>query len=435
MRLSKYFLPLLREDPAGADIISHKLMLRAGMIKQSCAGIYSWLPLGLKILHNIQNIVRKNLNTAGCVELLMPCIQSANLWHESSRYDDYGKEMLKIQDRHGHAMLFGPTNEELITDIFRSSIRSYKDLPKNFYQIQWKFRDEIRPRFGVMRSREFLMKDAYSFDIDATGAQKSYNLMYDTYLRIFKDLGLKIVPVQADNGAIGGSLSHEFHIIAPSGDSTIYYDNTQFTPYDTNQDLSLQRLASICIVTAEKHNNNDIKIEQDRLSIIRGIEVGHIFYFGTKYSNLMHANVQLADGKSAAVEMGSYGIGISRIIGAIIEASHDQYGIIWPFSIAPFKVSIINLLANNKITQKMAEHIYQMLLQQDIEVLLDDTINQAGSKLATHNLIGIPYQVIIGKNFINDEIIEFRTRHDNSMQLLTLSALINQLTTIFGTKV
>lgn len=430
MRLSQYFLPLLKEDPAGAEIISHKLMLRAGMIKQACAGIYNWLPLGIKVLQNIQDIVRKNMNAAQCIELLMPCIQPASLWKESSRYNAYGKEMLKIKDRHDNDLLFGPTNEELITDIFRSYIQSYKDLPKNFYHIQWKFRDEIRPRFGVMRSREFIMKDAYSFDIDQTSAIQSYNLMYLTYLKIFKDLGLKVIPVQADNGAIGGKLSHEFHIITATGDSKIYYDSTKFNPFDYNQDLSLNKLEQLYIVTEDKHKTDQNQISNDKISTISGIEVGHIFYFGTKYSELMKACIQMQNGKLTAVEMGSYGIGISRLIGAIIEANHDQYGIIWPQNVAPFKVSVINLLPNNDKCKQISNQLYQILTQQKTDALLDDTSSSAGHKLAAHDLIGIPYQIIIGKNFIETATIEFKYRHNQQLQKLSIDALINQLTEI-----
>ncbi|KJV55868.1 proline--tRNA ligase [Orientia chuto str. Dubai] len=430
MRLSQYFLPLLKEDPAGAEIISHKLMLRAGMLKQACTGIYNWLPLGIKVLHKIQGIIRKNMDAAQCIELLMPCIQPASLWKESFRYDAYGKEMLKIKDRHDNDLIFGPTNEELITDIFRSYIQSYKDLPKNFYHIQWKFRDEIRPRFGTLRSREFLMKDAYSFDIDQASAIQSYNLMYLTYLKIFKDLGLNVIPVQADNGAIGGKLSHEFHIITATGDNKIYYDSTKFDPFDYNQDLSLDRLEQLYIVAEDKHRINQNHILADKISIVSGIEVGHIFYFGTKYSELMNACIQIQNGKLKAVEMGSYGIGISRLIGAIIEANHDQYGIVWPQNIAPFNVSIINLLPNNDKCAKVANQLYQILIQQNIESLLDDTSNSAGYKLATHDLIGIPYQIIIGKNFTETAIIELKYRHNCQIQQLSIDVLINQLTEI-----
>ncbi|MDX1580500.1 MAG: proline--tRNA ligase, partial [Alphaproteobacteria bacterium] len=347
MRLSRYFLPTLKETPSEAQIVSHRLMLRAGMVRQSAAGIYSWLPMGFRVLRKIEQIVREEQDRAGAQELLMPTIQSADLWRESGRYDDYGKEMLRITDRHERDLLYGPTNEELITDIFRDNVRSYKDLPLNLYHIQWKFRDEIRPRFGVMRGREFLMKDNYSFDLDQEGARNSYFNMFVAYLRTFARLGLPTVPVRADSGAIGGDLSHEFHILAETGESQVFYDSA-FEAYSLDQLANADRglaeeLADLYAAADEMHKPEACDLPEEKLRHRRGIEVGHIFYFGTKYSEAMRAVVAGPDGEQIPVEMGSYGVGVSRLVGAIIEASHDDRGIIWPEAVAPFKVGLINL--------------------------------------------------------------------------------------------
>ena len=352
MRLSSYFLPTLKETPNDAQIASHRLMLRAGMIKQSAAGIYSWLPLGHRVLQKIIQIVREEQDKAGAQELLMPTIQSAELWHESGRYDDYGKEMLRITDRHKRELLYGPTNEELITDIFRSSIRSYRDLPLNLYHIQWKFRDEIRPRFGVMRGREFLMKDAYSFDLTKEDSDKAYQTMFVAYLRTFARMGLRAIPMRADPGAIGGnqSHSHEFHVLAETGESDVYYDKAfdNFTLQDmADADLeTANKLQSLYAAAEEEHDPDNMPIGHDDVQTGKGIEVGHIFQFGTKYSEPMGATVTTPDGDQVPVEMGSYGVGVSRLVGAIIEANHDDNGIIWPESVAPFKVVIINMRTN-----------------------------------------------------------------------------------------
>ena len=343
MRLSRYFLPLLKETPSEAQIVSHQLMLRAGMIRQSSAGIYSWLPLGYKVLRKIEQIVREEMDAAGCHEVLMPSIQPAEIWQESGRYNAYGPEMLRIRDRHDRQMLYGPTHEEVITDIFRRSIKSYKDLPQNLYQIQWKFRDEVRPRFGVMRGREFLMKDNYSFDLNAEGAVKSYNTMFLAYLKTFKRMGLTAIPMRAETGPIGGDLSHEFQILAETGESAAYYD-AAFEDIDfMADDLDIEQLMSLYAATDDQHDPAACPVPADRLRSGRGIEVGHIFCFGTKYSKSMGAVVMGPDGEEVPVEMGSYGIGVSRLVGALIEAFHDDNGIIWPEGVAPFDLGLINL--------------------------------------------------------------------------------------------
>lgn len=407
MRLSNYFLPLLKENPSEAQITSHRLMLRSGMIRQLSAGVYNWLPLGLMTLRNIEQIIREEMNKIGNMELLMPTIQPAELWQESGRYEDYGKEMLRITDRHERAMLYGPTNEEVITDIFRSNCRSYKDLPKRLYHIQWKFRDEIRPRFGVMRGREFLMKDSYSFDLDYEGAKKAYFDHHAAYLKTFERMGMKAVPVRADSGAIGGDLSHEFHIIAETGESALFYTD----------DLSYA-------VTDEKH---DAKSAPSNLNEARGIEVGHIFYFGTKYSKAMGAEVVNSKGESVTVEMGSYGIGVSRLVGAIIEASHDQAGIIWPESVAPFRAGLINLKAGDAVTDKFAEEIYAALQKAGVTVLYDDTDERAGAKFAAMDLIGLPWHIIIGPRGAASRTAELKNRKTGEKQELSAESLLAKL--------
>jgi len=423
MRLSKYFLPVLKEDPAEAQVISHRLMLRSGMIRQQCAGIYTWLPLGLKVLKNIENIVRRNMDQTGALEILMPCIQPASLWIESGRFENYGKEMLRFQDRHDNTLLFGPTNEDMITDIFRKNIQSYKDLPKNLYHIQWKFRDEIRPRFGVMRGREFLMKDAYSFNIDPESAVRTYNQMYLAYMQTFRDMGLFAIPVVADNGPIGGKISHEFHIIAETGESTLYYDK-KFKDIAENSEFNINELQALYAVAEEKYNPAECPLPESEIATSKGIEVGHIFYIGDKYSKAMNAFVSDDTGQRVAVEMSSYGIGISRLVAAIIEASHDQKGIIWPKNIAPFLVSVINVNMQDSKCTELAENIYKQLTALKIEVLYDDTNERAGSKFATHDLIGSPYQIIIGpKNAINNRV-ELKNRSSGTVEVLTVEEVI-----------
>ncbi|MFN9164053.1 MAG: proline--tRNA ligase [Alphaproteobacteria bacterium] len=435
MRVSRFFMPLLRETPAEAQIVSHRFMLRAGLIRQASAGIYSWLPLGHRVLRKIEQIVREEQDRAGAIELLMPTLQSAELWRESGRYEAYGKEMLRIKDRHDRDLLYGPTKEELITEIFRSSVRSYKDLPRNLYHIQWKFRDEIRPRFGVMRGREFLMKDAYSFDIDADGARKSYNRMFVAYLRTFARLGLKAVPMKADTGPIGGDLSHEFIVLAETGESQVYChrdlvdmpvpDNVDFqgdlTPY-------INQRTSLYAATEEKHDADAFAaIPEDKRLAARGIEVGHIFYFGTKYSKPMNAKVAGPKGEDVLVEMGSYGIGVSRLVGAIIEASHDETGIIWPESVAPFRVGLISLKADDPTTREVCEDLYAKLGAAGVDVLYDDTEERAGAKFSTFDLIGLPWQVIVGPRGLAAGQVEIKNRRTGERQNLAPEAAVNLL--------
>jgi len=438
MRMSQFFLPVLKDTPAEAQIVSHRLMLRAGMIRQSSAGIYSWLPLGIRVLKKIEQIVREEQDAAGAQELLMPTIQPADLWRESGRYDDYGLEMLRITDRHERDMLFGPTNEELITDIFRGSIRSYRQLPLNLYHIQWKFRDEVRPRFGIMRGREFLMKDAYSFDLDAEASRHAYNKMFVAYLRTYERMELKAIPMQADTGPIGGDLSHEFIILADTGESEVYChaDYLDFQAPDANvaydDDLSpvIEHWTSRYAATDEKHDpaRFDAEVPKDRQISTRGIEVGHIFYFGNKYSKPMGAMVMNADGIEVPVEMGSYGIGVSRLVGAIIEASHDDDGIIWPAAVAPFHVGLINLKVGDNACDAAAGEIYQKLRNAGVDVLLDDTEGRAGGKFATLDLIGLPWQVIVGPRGVKSGLVEVKERRTGQRQELSVDAAIMAVT-------
>ncbi|MFD1330576.1 proline--tRNA ligase [Methylopila musalis] len=438
MRVSRYFMPILREAPKEAEIVSHRLMLRSGMIRQEAAGIYAWLPLGLRVLNNITRVIREEQERAGSVELLMPTIQLAELWRESGRYDAYGKEMLRIRDRHDREMLYGPTNEEMVTEIFRSSVRSYKDLPKNLYHIQWKFRDEVRPRFGVMRSREFLMKDGYSFDLDAAGARVSYNRMVVAYLRTFARLGLKAIPMAADTGPIGGDLSHEFIILAKTGESEVFChsDYLDFpTPeatvnFDDPAELQAEvdRWTSLYAATEEKHDEAAFAAvpEEKRLSA-RGIEVGHIFYFGTKYSESMKAYVTGPDGKDTPVHMGSYGIGPSRLAAAIIEAGHDDAGIIWPDAVAPFKVGLVNLKPGDQATDAACDDIYAKLTSQGIDVLYDDTDDRAGAKFATMDLIGLPWRLVVGPKGLAAGTVELKRRDGGAAEALSIESALARL--------
>jgi prolyl-tRNA synthetase len=438
MRLSRYFLPILRETPKEAEIVSHRLMLRAGMIRQESAGIYAWLPLGLKVLNKVNAIVREEQNRSGAVELLMPTIQSADLWRESGRYDAYGKEMLRIRDRHERDMLFGPTNEEMITEIFRGYVRSYKDLPMNLYHIQWKFRDEVRPRFGVMRSREFLMKDAYSFDLDQAGAVHSYNKMFVAYLRTFARMGLKAIPMRADTGPIGGNLSHEFIILASTGESEVFshadYLDYEIPSEDTNFDdiQGLQGIVdkwtSLYAATSEMHDEAAFNaVPEDKKMSARGIEVGHIFYFGTKYSEPMGAKVMGPDGQERPVHMGSYGIGPSRLIAAIIEASHDENGIIWPEGVAPFDVAILNLKVGDSGTDAASEQLYRELSAAGRDVLYDDRDERPGGKFATADLIGVPWQILIGPKGLAEGKVELKNRATGERELLPLEGVAARL--------
>ena len=429
MKYSKFFLPTLKNVPADAEIISHQLMIRSGMIKQSSAGIYSWLPLGLLVLRKIEQIVREEQNIAGAVEILMPTIQSSDLWIKSGRYEDYGKELLRIKDRSDRVMLYGPTNEELATDIFQSYINSYKDLPKNLYHIQWKFRDELRPRFGVMRGREFLMKDNYSFDLSEEKAKISYNKMFTAYIKTFLRLGLTPISLRANTGPIGGDLSHEFQILAKTGESTLYYDKDLESLDPKN--LNPEKLQSYYAAVDDLHNDKDCPISRDQLKISKGIEVGHIFYFGTKYSEKLGAYVQNSKGENVPVHMGSYGIGVSRLVGAIIEAFHDQKGIVWPIPVSPFHVSVMNLMPDDNLCLSMANKIYKKLLSRKIEVLYDDRNVSIGKKLSDNDLIGIPYQIIIGSKNIKENLIEVKNRKDNNIKKINpdkcIDFIIDQL--------
>ncbi len=437
MRLSRYFLPLLKETPKEAEIISHQLMLRAGMIKQQAAGSYTWLPLGFKVLNKIVRIIEEEQNRSGAVQLLMPTLQSADLWRESGRYDAYGKEMLRIQDRHERDMLFGPTNEEMITDVFRTYVRSYKDLPLNLYHIQWKFRDEVRPRFGTMRSREFLMKDAYSFDLDEAGAKKAFQRMFVAYLRTFYRLGLTGIPMRADTGPIGGDMSYEFHVLADTGESAVFLDagllEKPIPAIDTDFDGDLESIfkdwTSLFAATDEMTTEEEFRaaVAGNRQLAARGIEVGHIFYFGTKYSEPMGARVMGPDGKEVTVHMGSYGIGPTRLVPAIIEASHDENGIIWPVSVAPFEAVLINLKVGDAESDAAVARLERELEAAGIDLLVDDRDQGAGGKFATADLIGIPFQLIVGPRGLKEGVVEIKHRKSGERETLPLAAAVDRL--------
>ncbi len=439
MRLSQYFLPILKENPKEAEIVSHRLMLRAGMIRQQSAGIYSWLPLGKRVLDKVNDIIRQEQNRAGAHEILMPTIQSADLWNESGRYDDYGKEMLRINDRQDRPMLYGPTNEEMVTDIFRSYVRSYKELPLNLYHIQTKFRDEIRPRFGTMRSREFIMKDAYSFDLNKEDAEFAYYKMFTAYLRTFDRLGLRAIPMRADTGPIGGDLSHEFIILADTGESEVFC-HKKFLGFDIpEEDVDFSDRAKMKAIfdewteyyaaTSEMHDEAAFgAIDASEQVSDRGIEVGHIFYFGTKYSAKMGAKVMGPDGREHEVHMGSYGIGPTRLVPAIIEASHDDNGIIWPESVAPFDVGIINMKVGDETCDEASMKIYSELQKAGLDVLIDDRDERAGGKFATADLIGVPEQIVVGPRGMKTGEVEVKNRKSGERESLTLEAAINKLT-------
>jgi len=430
MRLSRYFMPILRETPKEAEIVSHRLMLRAGMIRQEAAGIYAFLPLGFRVLQKVCAIVREEQDRSGAIELLMPTIQSADLWRESGRYEAYGKEMLRIKDRHERDMLYGPTNEEMITEIFRAYVRSYKDLPLNLYHIQWKFRDEVRPRFGLMRGREFLMKDAYSFDLDFEGAKHAYNRMFVAYLRTFARLGLRSIPMVAESGPIGGNLSHEFIILAETGESEVFCHRDYLgfdvpgPDVDFNHVGRLQSIVdkwtSLYAATSEKHDVAAFKaLPSDKRVSARGIEVGHIFYFGTKYSEPMKAVVTGHDGIERPVHMGSYGIGPSRLVAAIIEASHDEAGIVWPEPVAPFKVMILNLKQGGVDTDKACEELYAAFTGNGVDTLYHDLDERPGAKFATADLIGVPWQILVGPRSLAEGKVEVKRRADGQRELMT----------------
>jgi prolyl-tRNA synthetase len=428
MRLSRYFLPLLKETPAEAQIVSHQLMLRAGMVRQSSAGIYSWLPLGLRVLKKVEQIVREEMDAAGCNELLMPTVQPCDLWQESGRLDDYGKEMLRITDRHDRPMLYGPTHEEVVTDIFRRSVKSYRDLPINLYQIQWKFRDEVRPRFGVMRGREFFMKDNYSFDLDFEGAKRSYDNMFVAYLKTFRRMGLTAIPMRAATGAIGGDMSHEFQVLAATGESEVFYD-IAFEEIDfLRDDLDVEELKALYAATVEKHDPAKCPVPGDRLRSGRGIEVGQIFYFGAKYSKPLGALVTGPDGQEVPVEMGSYGIGVSRLVGALIEVYHDEAGIVWPEPVAPYRVGLINLRPADDACSALVADLERKLIRAGIEPLIDDRDESAGAKFAAMDLIGLPWQAVVGPRGVKQGVVELKRRAGGERIELSPQALIEQLT-------
>jgi prolyl-tRNA synthetase len=438
MRLSRYFLPLLRETPKEAEIASHRLMLRAGMIRQEAAGIYAFLPFGFRVLQKVCAIVREEQDRSGAIELLMPTIQSAELWRESGRYEAYGKEMLRIKDRHDRDVLYGPTNEEMITEIFRSYVRSYKDLPLNLYHLQWKFRDEVRPRFGLMRGREFLMKDAYSFDLDFEGAKHAYNRMFVAYLRTFARMGLKAIPMVAESGPIGGNLSHEFIILADTGESEVFCDSEYLNFEVPGPDLDFTHIGrlqaivdkwtSLYAATSEKHDAAAFaELGPGKGLSARGIEVGHIFYFGTKYSEPMKAVVTGPDGAERPVHMGSYGIGPSRLVAAIIEAFHDDAGIKWPESVAPFKAVILNLKQGGADTDPACEKLYAELTAKGIDTLYHDLDERPGSKFATADLIGIPWQILVGPRSLAEGKVEVKHRIDGQRELMPAADVLARL--------
>jgi prolyl-tRNA synthetase len=436
MRLSRYFLPVLKETPSEAQIVSHRLMLRAGLIRQEAAGIYAWLPLGIRVLKKIEQIVREEMNRAGAIEILMPTLQPSELWKETGRYDAYGPEMLRIKDRHDREMLYGPTNEDMVTEIFRSYVKSYKALPLNLYHIQWKFRDEVRPRFGVMRGREFLMKDAYSFDLTAEAARKSYNRMYVSYLRAFTRMGLTTIPMRAETGPIGGDLSHEFIVLAETGESQVYCHKDLLDmpvpgeDVDFDSDLSgiVQQRTDLYAATSDVHDEErfEKEVPEDKRVVARGIEVGQVFYFGTKYSVPMKALVTGPDGKDVPVEGGSYGIGVSRLVGALIEAFHDDNGIIWPESVAPFDMALINLKSGDAKCDAACEDLYAKLTAAGKDVLYDDRDDRPGGKFATADLIGLPWQLVIGPRGLEKGVVEVKNRATGVKEELSMDAVLNR---------
>ena len=442
MRLSRYFLPVLKENPSEAQIVSHRLMLRAGMIKQSAAGIYSWLPLGFKVLRKIENIVHEEQQRAGHIPMLMPTLQSADLWKESGRYDAYGPEMLRIKDRQDRDMLYGPTNEEMITDIFRSHVGSYKDLPLTLYHIQWKFRDEVRPRFGVMRGREFLMKDGYNFDLTKEDALHAYNRHLVSYLRSYERMGLQAIPMRADSGPIGGDDTHEFLVMAETGESEVFYDSqiTELNFGDREIDYdSIEQCQSVLEEFTSRYARTDEthdaalfeEIPEDRRRTARGIEVGQIFYFGTKYSEAMGATVQGPDGKPTPVHMGSHGIGVSRLVGAIIEASHDDKGIIWPEGVTPFHVGIVNLKQGDEEADTACQSLYDSITALGLEPLYDDRNERAGGKFATMDLIGLPWRITVGPRGLKNGVVELTSRRTGESEEMTPEAAVEKVAAIY----
>jgi len=442
MRLSRYFLPVLKETPAEAQIVSHRLMLRAGMIRQASAGIYSWLPLGYKVLRNIERIVHEEQTRAGHIPMLMPTLQSAELWRESGRYDAFGPEMLRIRDRHERDMLYGPTNEELITDIFRSYVTSYRDLPLTLYHIQWKFRDEIRPRFGVMRGREFLMKDGYNFDLTKEDALHAYNRHLVSYLRTYERMGLQAIPMRADSGAMGGDNTHEFLVLAETGESEVFYDSQitdlKFGDRDVDYDdmaqcqAVLEEFTSRYARTDETHDAALFEqVPEARRRQARGIEVGQIFYFGTKYSEPMGAFVDDGKGGRVPVHMGSHGIGVSRLAGAIIEASHDERGIVWPEGVTPFHAGIVNLRQGDSATDAACEGLYKALTAKGFEPLYDDTEERAGAKFATMDLIGLPWRITVGPRGLEKGVVELTSRRTGESEEMSVEAAVDRIAEIY----
>jgi prolyl-tRNA synthetase len=435
MRVSQYFLPLLKEDPKEAQIISHRTMLRAGMIKQEAAGIYTWLPLGMAVLRNIERIVAEELDKSGCIQLLMPTLQPTDLWKESGRYDALGKEMLRFNDRAERELLYSPTCEEMIVNNFRSFVKSYKQLPLNLYQIQWKFRDEVRPRFGVMRGREFLMKDGYSFHVSIEDAKREYANMYATYHRIFRRMGLVSIAVSADSGAIGGSLSHEFQVLAETGESAVYYDATFDDIRDGKVTMTDEQMRELYAAADELHVAEKCPIHEDKLRTARGIEVGHIFLLGSKYTDAMNVDVMDKDGKPLRVQMGTYGIGVSRLAGAIIEASHDENGIIWPESVSPFDAGIINLRAGDAACDALCEQLYATLSKAGLKPLYDDSDKRGGEKFATMDLIGLPWQLTVGPKGAAAGTIEVKYRRTGEKCELSLEAAVEKVVANYKAKV
>ena len=442
MRLSRYFLPVLKENPSEAQIVSHRYMLRAGMIKQQAAGIYSWLPLGFKVLRRIEQIVHEEQIRAGHIPLLMPTLQPADLWRESGRYDDYGEEMLRITDRHKRDMLYGPTNEEMITDIFRSHVTSYKDLPLTLYHIQWKFRDEIRPRFGVMRGREFLMKDGYNFDIDVGSALHAYNRHMVSYLRTYERMGLKAIPMRAASGPIGGDNTHEFLVLAATGESEVFYDSTitdltfgdRVVDYDNRAECAaiVKEWTTPYARTDETHDEAIYAaIPEARRKSSRAIEVGQIFFFGTKYSEPMGAVVVNDKGERVPVQMGSHGIGVSRLLGAIIEAGHDDKGIIWPEGVTPFHVGLVNLKQGDSATDAACADLYKALVARGLDPLYDDRDERAGAKFATMDLIGLPWRITVGPRGLANGKVELTSRRTGASEEMTSEEAVAHVAAIY----
>ncbi|MEQ3626985.1 MAG: proline--tRNA ligase [Celeribacter sp.] len=445
MRLSRYFLPVLKETPADAQIVSHRYMLRAGMIRQQAAGIYSWLPLGYKVLKRIEQIVHEEQQRAGHIPLLMPTLQPASLWQESGRYDAYGPEMLRVRDRHDRDMLYGPTNEEMITDIFRGHVASYRDLPLTLYHIQWKFRDEIRPRFGVMRGREFYMKDGYNFDLTKEDALHAYNRHLVTYLRTYERMGLQAIPMRADSGPIGGDDTHEFLVLAETGESEVFYDaavtdirlGARDIDYDDKAQCQavMEEFTELYARTDETHIADEFaQVPEERQRSARGIEVGQIFYFGTKYSEAMGATVATPEGERVPVHMGSHGIGVSRLVGAIIEASHDDKGIIWPEGVTPFHAGIVNLKQGDAEADKACEDLYAALEAAGLEPLYDDRSERAGAKFATMDLIGLPWRITVGPRGLKNGVVELTSRRTGESEELAPEVAISRLIEIYAGK-